>query len=90
MEKTHNDLMQNKMGMEPGLSRKSRIDIDESKIFTFEITIKQMFCLIDRGNYDIHIFFVNDNRTKETLLPIIKNNVLTPFPSIIYNKRCRH
>jgi len=28
------------MGMEPGLSRKSRIDIDESKIFTFEITIR--------------------------------------------------
>ena len=36
--------------------------------------------------YDIRIFFVNDNRTREIILPIIKNNLYTPFPSIVDNK----
>ena len=85
MQKTHNDWMQNKMGMEPGLDGKSRIEIDESKVVSFGNTVRWMLGLVDRGNYDIRIFFVNDNRTKESMLPIIKNNVYTPFPSIKYS-----
>ena len=86
MEKTYNDWNQNKMGMEPGVDGKSRIEIDESKVVTFGNTVRWMFDLCDRGKYDIRIFFVNDNRTRETILPIIKNNVYTPFPSIVDNK----
>ena len=37
-----------------------------------------------QGQYDIRIFFVNDNRHKETLLPIIKKNVYT-YPAILNN-----
>ena len=36
-----------------------------------------MFGFYDRGTNDIRIFFVDNNRTKETLLPIIKKNVYT-------------
>ena len=36
-----------------------------------------MFRLVDRGQYDIRIFYVDDNRQKETLLPIVKKNVYT-------------
>lgn len=43
-----------------------------------------MFGLVDWGTYDIRIFFVNDNRHKETLLPIMKKNVFTN-PGILHN-----
>ena len=38
----------------------------------------------DRNNYDIRIFFVNDIRTKETLLLLIIKNVYT-YPYVINN-----
>ena len=41
-----------------------------------------MFGLYDRGSKDIRIFFVDNNRTKDTLLPIIKNNVYTYYDHI--------
>lgn len=44
-----------------------------------------MFGLVDRGNYDIRIFFVN-NRTRDTLLPIVKRNVYTYYNSVINNQ----
>ena len=34
--------------------------------------------MVDRNKYDIGIFFVNDYRQTETLIPIIKNNIYTP------------
>ena len=37
-----------------------------------------MFGMVDRNKYDIRIFFVNNNRQKETLIPIIRNNIYTP------------
>jgi hypothetical protein len=72
MEKTYNVWNENKMGIEHGVDGKSRIEIDESKVVTFGNTVRWMFGLCDRGKYDIRIFFVNDNRTRETILPIIK------------------
>ena len=33
--------------------------------------------MVDRNKYDIRIFFVNNNRQAETLIPIIKNNIYT-------------
>lgn len=64
----HNNLM----GIEPSTDGKSQIEIDESKVITHDNNTRWMFGIFDRGNYDIRIFYVNDNRTKETLLPIIK------------------
>ena len=43
-----------------------------------------MFGLVDRNKYDIKVFFVNNNRVKETLLPIVIKNVYT-YPIILNN-----
>lgn len=34
--------------------------------------------MLNRNKYDIKIFFANDNRQKETLISLIKNNIYTP------------
>ena len=44
-----------------------------------------MLGLYDRGSKEIRIFFVDNNRTKDTLLPIIKNNVYTFYDHIENN-----
>ena len=44
------------------------------------------FWLVDRQNYDIRIFFVNNNRTSETLLPIVVENVFTYINSLNSNE----
>ena len=36
-----------------------------------------MFDLLDKNKYNIRVFFVNNNRVKEKLLPIIIKNVYT-------------
>ena len=74
------------MGTEPSIGGKSQIEIDESKVITNDNITRWMFVFVDRGNYDIRIFYVNDNRTKETLLPIIKKNVYTYFNGIYNNQ----
>ena len=68
----HKNWNPNNMGMEPCLDGKSKIEIDESKFITYGGTVRWMFGLVDRAKYDIRIFYVNDNRQKETLLPIVK------------------
>ena len=45
-----------KMGMEPCIEEKSKIEIDESKFITFDGRIKWMFGLVDRAQYDIRLF----------------------------------
>jgi len=75
MENTHSYWNNNYMGMVPGVDGKSRIEIDESKLITFDNNIRWMFGLVDRNKYDIRLFFVNNNRVKETLLLIIIKNV---------------
>ena len=86
MKSTHKFWKDNLMGEEPGLDGKSRIEIDESKIITLGNTTRWMFGLVDRAKYDICIFFVNDNRQKETLIPIIKDNVYTCYDNLNQNK----
>ena len=44
-----------------------------------------MFGIYDRGTSEVRIFFVDNNRTKETLLPIIQKNVYTYYNSIENN-----
>ena len=84
MENTHSYWNNNYMGMVPGVDGKSRIEIDESKLITFDNNIRWMFGLVDRNKYDIRLFFVNNNRVKETLLPIIIKNVYT-YQNILNN-----
>ena len=77
MENMHKKWNLNPMGLEPCIDGKSKIEIDESKFITYNNSVRWMFGLVDRGKYDIRIFFVDDNRQKETLLPIVKKNVHT-------------
>ena len=86
MRSTHKFWKDNLMGEEPGLDGKSRIEIDESKIITLCNKVQWMFGLVDRAKYYICIFFVNDNRQRETLIPIIKDNVYTCYDHLNENK----
>ena len=72
----HKNWNSNNMGMEPCLDGKSKIEIDESKFITQGGTIRWMFELVNRAKYDIRIFYVNNNRQKETLLPIVKKKYI--------------
>ena len=56
---------------------KSRIEIDESKIIGNSNTVIWMFGSIDRFNKDVRIFCIMSDRTKEKLLPILKDIVNT-------------
>lgn len=73
------------MGLYPGQDGKSRLEIDESKMICLNGSVMWIFWIVDRNKYDIRIFFVKDNRTKETILPIIVKNVYTPNGPIIDN-----
>ena len=84
MKKIHKLWSENLMGTEPGIDGKTRIEIDESEIIALGNSVRWMFGLVDRNNYDIRIFFVNDNRQKEILLLIIKNIFIVIM--IIYPK----
>ena len=82
MHKTWKD---NLLGMEPWENGKSYVEIDESKIVSYNGEVRWMFGLYDRGSKEIRIFFVDNNRTKETLLPLIKDNVYTYYDHIRNN-----
>ena len=84
MKKMHKLWNLNNMAVEPCLDGKSKIEIDESKFIIYDGSVRWMFGLVDRAKYDIRVFYVNDNRQKETLLPIVKNNVYT-IPERVYN-----
>ena len=64
----------------------SNNDIDESKVINNNNKTRWMFGIWDRGNYDIHIFYLNNNRTRDTLLPLILNHVYI-YPTTIINNR---
>ena len=54
-----------------------RLEIDESKIIGNQNKVYWMFGIIDRSNKDCRVFCVLDNRSRESLLPIIIKNVYT-------------
>lgn len=83
-DKMSNYWNSNNKAIEPCLDGKSKIEIDESKFITYGGTVRWMFILVDRPKYDIRIFYAIDNRQKETLLPIVEQNVYT-FPNRVYN-----
>jgi len=75
-----------KMGLKPWIDSLSKLKIDESKIITYDWIVRWKFGIVDRTHYDVIIFFVNDNRTGETLLSIIKKHIYT-YPHSIINNR---
>ena len=46
----------------------------------------RMFGIGNRGNYDISIFYINNNRTRDNLLPLIISIVYS-YPRTIINNR---
>ena len=83
--KMHKKWEEKQLGTEPCSNGKSYCEIDESKIINYNNETRWMFGIYDRGTNDIRIFFVDNNRTKETLLPIIKKNVYTYYNYIENN-----
>ena len=75
MKKIYKKWSINKMGTEPCSDGKNKIEIDESKFITYDNRVRWMLGLVDRSQNYIRILYKDDNRQKETLLPIIKNNV---------------
>lgn len=53
------------------------IEIDESKIIGYYEDAYWMFGMICRETKEARIFYVLNNRIKNNLLPIIKNNIIT-------------
>ena len=54
-----------------------RCEIDESKLVGNQDKVYWMFGIIERKTKDCRIFTVLDNRTRESLVPIVVNNVYT-------------
>lgn len=75
--KMHNDWKNNPLATEPYSDGISRVEIDESKIISNNDKTYYMFKLIDRQTKNARVYCVLDKRTKETLLPLIKNNIYT-------------
>ena len=63
--------------MEPNTNGVPRVEIDESEIIGNQNKILWMFGMIDRADKEARVFCVMNNRTKENLLPIIKENIYT-------------
>ena len=52
-------------------------EIDEREIIGNSNVIYWMFGIVERSTKKARIFCVLNNRTKENLLPLVKNNVIT-------------
>ena len=81
------------LGMEPSTNGVPRVEIDESEIIGNQNKILWMFGMIDRADKEARVFCIMNNRTKENLLPIIKENIsyqplhyLFPFEFIKFNQ----
>ena len=46
-----------------------------------------MLGFVDRGTKEVRIYYINNNRTKEKILPIVKNNVYS-YQRRIINTDC--
>ena len=75
--KMHKEWSKNLLGSEPSEGGVPHIEIDESKILGNENRIYWMFGMICRASKKCRIYCVLNNRTRDTLLPILKANVIT-------------
>ena len=85
MEKMRQYWNNNLIGLYPADNGKDRIEIDESKVITYDGDVRWMFGLVDRGHYDIRIYYVNNNRLRDTLLPLVKENCYTYYNTLLSN-----
>lgn len=74
---THKEWKQKLLGDEPSTGGVLRIEIDKSKIIGNANTVYYMFGMIDRADKNCRVFCVKDNRSRESLLPIITKNIST-------------
>ena len=81
----HKQWKNNLIGLEPAENGKERREIDESKIVTYNNSVKWMFGLVDRTNREIRIVYVGEDLAKAKLMPIIKQNVYISVNSIHNN-----
>ena len=79
----HEKWNENKLGIESYINGKCYCEIDGSKKININKERRLMLGIYDRGI--IEYFMQITNRTRESLLPIIKNNVYTYFNSIENN-----
>ena len=86
MKYYHNIWNHNQIWVELDESGKSRIEVDESKIVTINNEVRWMLGITDRATKEVRIFYLNNDRAKEHILPIIKKNVYT-FPLRIINNQ---
>ena len=73
----HKKWKNNILGIEPSDKGLALIEIDESKIIGNSEKIIWMFGMIDRFNKEARIYCTMEDRTQETLLNYVKNNVYT-------------
>ena len=71
MKYYHNIQNINQLGIEPDEIGKSRIEVDESKIVTINNEVGWMLGITDRATKEVRIFYLNNGRTKEHILPFI-------------------
>ena len=77
--KMHYNWSKSLLGEEGELDKNGYIscEIDESEIIGNSNVIYWMFGIVERSTKEARIFCVLNNRTKENLLPLVKNNVIT-------------
>jgi len=78
-EKMHHNWSKKLLGEDCILDENGYIscEIDESEIIGNQNVIYWMFGIIERSTKEARVFCVMNNRTKENLLPIVKNNIIT-------------
>ena len=72
MHSFHNKWTHNQLGTEPEDNGNPRIELDESKIVTFDNQVRWMLGFVDCGIKEVRVYYINNDRTKEKILPIVK------------------
>ena len=77
--KMHSNWSKSLLGEDGILDKNGYIscEIDESEIIGNSNVIYWMFGIVERSTKEARIFCVLNNRTKENLLPLVKNNIIT-------------
>ena len=75
MHSFHNKWNHNLLGTELADNGKPRIELDESKIVTFDNQVRWMLGFVDRDTKEVRVYYINNDCTKEKFLPILKKNV---------------
>ena len=73
----HENWKNNILGYDISEGGVPRLEIDESKIIGNQNKVYWMFGIIDRSTKDCRVFCVLDNRSRETLIPLVIKNVFT-------------